>query len=146
MNIFWKQPDEQSKYSEENLRNDVAAALQRARNARIHSVICQRVIHSVADAEAQRRATTDAVMWYGNGREIIWHGQVLRPCQGVWIHRRWSGRARPIRACERSSSRPKLVTLDRGERIAYQAVKNNRGFKAMNLERIAAWANGSASR
>jgi cold shock protein len=35
-------------------------------------------------------------------------------------------------------ARAKLVTLDRGERIAYQAVKNDRGFKAMNLERIAA--------
>ena len=33
-------------------------------------------------------------------------------------------------------SHARLVALDYGDRIAYQAVKHNRGYKAMSLERI----------
>lgn len=60
MNIFQKHTT--PKYGEEDLRHDVAAALQRARQAGIHSVVAQCIIHAVADAEAQRRATIEAVI------------------------------------------------------------------------------------
>jgi hypothetical protein len=50
MSIFQKHTT--SKYGEEDLRHDVASALQRARAAGVHSVICQRVIHSVAEQKA----------------------------------------------------------------------------------------------
>jgi hypothetical protein len=62
MSIFTKHNPTPQRYSEDDLRRDVAAALQRARVARIHSVVCQRIIHGVADAEAQRRATMEAVI------------------------------------------------------------------------------------
>jgi hypothetical protein len=61
-NMFKKYVPTPERYTEDDLRQDVAAALQRARQAGVHSVICQRVIHAVADAEAQRRATTEAVI------------------------------------------------------------------------------------
>jgi hypothetical protein len=50
------------RYDEDALRRDVFAALERVKDARIHSVIIQRVIHGVADSEAQRRAMTEAVI------------------------------------------------------------------------------------
>jgi hypothetical protein len=46
----------------EDLANDVRAALQRARQARIHSVVIQRIIRAVADSEAVRRAMIEAVI------------------------------------------------------------------------------------
>jgi hypothetical protein len=49
-------------YTQDDLRKDVAAALQRARQAGVHSVVCQRIIHAVADSEAVRRATMEAVI------------------------------------------------------------------------------------
>jgi hypothetical protein len=60
--MFKKYVPTPERYTEDDLRKDVAAALQRARQARIHSVVAQRIIHAVADAEAQRRATTEAVI------------------------------------------------------------------------------------
>jgi hypothetical protein len=60
--IFKKHNPTPERYTEDDLRKDVAVALQRARDAGIHSVVCQRVIHSVADAEAQRRAMSEPVI------------------------------------------------------------------------------------
>jgi hypothetical protein len=60
--IFKKHNQTPDRYSDADLRRDVEAALQRARKAGIHSVVCQRVIHGVADAEAQRRAMHEPVI------------------------------------------------------------------------------------
>jgi hypothetical protein len=60
--MFKKHVPTPTRYSESDLRNDVQAALERRRKAGIHSVILQRVIHGVADSEAQRRAMTAAVI------------------------------------------------------------------------------------
>jgi hypothetical protein len=60
--MFKKHVPTPTRYSESDLRNDVQAALERARQARIHSVVIQHVIHGVADSEAQRRAMSEAVI------------------------------------------------------------------------------------
>jgi hypothetical protein len=62
MSIFRKQPDEQPKYGSDDLRRGFEAALQRTRQVGVHSVVCQRIIHAVADSEAVRRATSEAVI------------------------------------------------------------------------------------
>jgi hypothetical protein len=62
MSIFKKHNPTPERYMESDLRNEVFAALDRARKAGIHSVIIQRVIHCVADSEAQRRAITEPVL------------------------------------------------------------------------------------
>ena len=59
---MFKKHNQTPEYDEDALRRDVFAALERARQARIHSVVIQRVIHGVADSEAQRRAMTEAVI------------------------------------------------------------------------------------
>jgi hypothetical protein len=60
--MFKKHNQTPERYDEDALRRDVFAALERARQARIHSVVIQRVIHGVADSEAQRRAVSEAVI------------------------------------------------------------------------------------
>jgi hypothetical protein len=60
--MFKKHVPTPRRYSESDLRNDVQAALERARQVRIHSVVIQRVIHGVADSEAQRRAITEPAL------------------------------------------------------------------------------------
>jgi hypothetical protein len=60
--MFKKHNQTPERYDEDALRRDVFAALERAKDAHIHSVIIQRVIHGVADSEAQRHATTEAVI------------------------------------------------------------------------------------
>jgi hypothetical protein len=60
--VFQHLGDQDPRYGEEDLRPDVQAALELAPQAGIHSVVCQRIIHTVADAEAQRRAMTEAVI------------------------------------------------------------------------------------
>jgi hypothetical protein len=59
---MFKKHNQTPEYDEDALRRDVFAALERARQARIHSVVIQRVIHGVADSEAQRRAMSEAVV------------------------------------------------------------------------------------
>jgi len=59
---MFKKHNQTPEYDEDALRRDVFAALERARQARIHSVVIQRVIHGVADSEAQRRAMFEAVI------------------------------------------------------------------------------------
>jgi hypothetical protein len=46
---MFKKHNQTPEYDEDALRRDVFAALERARQARIHSVVIQRVIHGVAD-------------------------------------------------------------------------------------------------
>jgi hypothetical protein len=60
--MFKKHNQTPEHYEEDALRRDVIDALERARQARIHSVVIQRVIHGVADSEAQRRAMFEAVI------------------------------------------------------------------------------------
>jgi hypothetical protein len=60
--MFKKHVPTPTRYSESDLRNDVQAALERGRKAGIHSVILQRVIHGIADSEAQRRAMFEPVI------------------------------------------------------------------------------------
>jgi hypothetical protein len=62
MSIFKKHIPTPERYVESDLRNEVLAALDRARKAGIHSVVIQRIIHAVADSEARRRALTEAVI------------------------------------------------------------------------------------
>ena len=59
---MFKKHNPTPEYDEDALRRDVIAALERAKDAHIHGVIIQRVIHGVADSEAQRRAMTVAVI------------------------------------------------------------------------------------
>lgn len=60
--MFKKHNPTPEHYNEDDLRRDVFAALERAKHARIHSVVIQRVIHGVADLEAQRRAMTESAI------------------------------------------------------------------------------------
>jgi hypothetical protein len=60
--MFKKHNPTPERYDEDALRRDVFAALERARQARIHSVVIQRVLHGVADTEAQRRAMSESVL------------------------------------------------------------------------------------
>jgi hypothetical protein len=62
MSIFTKHVETPKRFTEEDLGNAVRDALRQAREAGIHSVVCQRIIHAIADAEAVRRATMEAVI------------------------------------------------------------------------------------
>jgi hypothetical protein len=62
MSIFRKQPDAEPRYSIDDLRNDISAAIGKARDAKIHPVQIERACHAAGDAAAQHRATTAAVI------------------------------------------------------------------------------------
>jgi hypothetical protein len=62
MGIFRKQPDSEPRYSLDDLRRDIAEAIERARASRIHPVEIERAVHAIADWQSQRRATTTAVI------------------------------------------------------------------------------------
>jgi hypothetical protein len=62
MRIFEKQPDIEPRYSLDDLRRDIGMAIEKARAARIHSIEIERAVHAIADWQAQRRATTTAVI------------------------------------------------------------------------------------
>ena len=59
---FRKQPANKPKYSLDDLRSDIGKAIEKARAARIHPVEIERAVHAAADWQAQRRATTAAVI------------------------------------------------------------------------------------
>ena len=62
MSIFRKQSDADPRYSLDDLRRDIGAAIAKARDAHIHSVVIERACHAAGDAIAQHRATTAAVI------------------------------------------------------------------------------------
>jgi hypothetical protein len=62
MRIFCKQPDNEPKYSLEDLRSDVAKAIEKARAARIHPVEIERAVHAAADWIAQHRALNTPIL------------------------------------------------------------------------------------
>jgi hypothetical protein len=68
--MFKKCVPTQERYTDADLRKDVETALQRARKAGIHSVVCQRIIHSVADSEAVRPTRHDGC----GGLRLRYHG------------------------------------------------------------------------
>jgi hypothetical protein len=61
MGIFRHHPTEPPRYSLDNLRRDIASAVERARDAHVHSVEIERAVHAIADWQAQRRAMTTPV-------------------------------------------------------------------------------------
>ena len=60
--IFRKQPDAEPRYTIDDLRSDIGAAIAKARDAHIHGVEIERACHAAGDAIAMRRATTAAVI------------------------------------------------------------------------------------
>ena len=62
MSIFRKQPDAEPRYTLDDLRRDIGAAIAKARDARIHRVIIERALHGAADAIAQQHATMTSVL------------------------------------------------------------------------------------
>jgi hypothetical protein len=60
--IFRKQPDAEPRYTIDDLRSDIGAAIAKAREARIHPVLIERALKSAADSFAQVRAMTESVL------------------------------------------------------------------------------------
>ena len=60
--IFRKQPDAEPRYTLDDLRRDIGAAIAKARDAHIHSVVIVRACHAAGDGVAMRRVTTTAVI------------------------------------------------------------------------------------
>jgi hypothetical protein len=60
--IFRKQSDAEPRYTLDDLRRDIGAAIAKARDAHIHSVVIERACHAAGDAIAMHRATTTAVI------------------------------------------------------------------------------------
>jgi hypothetical protein len=60
--IFRKQPDAEPRYTLDDLRRDIGAAIAKARDAHIHSVVIERACHAAGDGVAMRRVTTTAVI------------------------------------------------------------------------------------
>lgn len=60
--IFRKEPDAKPRYTIDDLRSDIGAAIAKAREARIHPVLIERALKSAADSFAQIRAMTEAVI------------------------------------------------------------------------------------
>jgi hypothetical protein len=60
--MFKKHNPTSERYCLDDLRRDIADAIERASAARIHPVEIERAVHAIADSQAQRRATTTAVI------------------------------------------------------------------------------------
>ena len=60
--IFRKQPDAEPRYTLDDLRSDIGAAIAKARDAHIHSVVIERACHAAGDAIAMHRATMEPVI------------------------------------------------------------------------------------
>jgi hypothetical protein len=62
MGIVRRQTTNEPKYSLDDLRSDIGKAIEKARAARIHPIEIERAVRAIADWQAQRRATTMAVI------------------------------------------------------------------------------------
>jgi hypothetical protein len=63
MGIFRKQSDtHEPRYTLDDMRSEIGRAIEKARAARIHPVEIESAVHAIADWQAQRRATTTAVI------------------------------------------------------------------------------------